>query len=42
MRQARAAAISIFAIDPHLKLLENQRFRQLIVETEGKTFANVS
>ncbi|HET9418804.1 MAG TPA: DEAD/DEAH box helicase [Chthoniobacterales bacterium] len=42
MRRARAAAMSIFEHDPCLELLENQRFRQLIVEQEGRTFSNVS
>jgi RecG-like helicase/REP element-mobilizing transposase RayT len=42
MRRARAAAMSIFAADPHLGLPENQRFRHLIVEQEGRTFSNVS
>jgi hypothetical protein len=42
MRRARAAATSIFAADPRLELAENQRFRRLIVEQEGRTFSNVS
>jgi ATP-dependent DNA helicase RecG len=42
MRQARGAAMSIFAADPRLELAENQHFRQLIVEQEGRTFSNVS
>ena len=42
MRRARAAAMSIFERDPCLKLPENQRFRGLIVEQEGRTFSNVS
>ena len=42
MRRARAAAMSIFAADAHLELPENQRFRHLIVEQEGRTFSNVS
>jgi RecG-like helicase/REP element-mobilizing transposase RayT len=42
MRRARAAAMSIFAADPRLELAENQRFRRLIVEQEGRTFSNVS
>jgi ATP-dependent DNA helicase RecG len=42
MRRARAAAMSIFAKDPRLELPENQRFRQLIVEEQGRTFSNVS
>ena len=42
MRSARAAAVSIFANDPALERPENQRFRRLIVEREGRTFAHVS
>jgi RecG-like helicase/REP element-mobilizing transposase RayT len=42
MRRARAAAMSIFEADPRLELPENQRFRRLIVEEEGRTFSNVS
>jgi ATP-dependent DNA helicase RecG len=42
MRRARAAAMSIFDTDPRLELPENQRFRRLIVEQEGRTFSNVS
>ncbi len=42
MRRARAAAISIFDADPGLDLAENQRFRGLIVEQQGRTFSNVS
>jgi ATP-dependent DNA helicase RecG len=42
MRRARAAAMSIFKVDPRLELPENQRFRRLIVEQEGRTFSNVS
>jgi RecG-like helicase/REP element-mobilizing transposase RayT len=42
MRRARAAAMSIFAADPRLESAENQRFRRLIVEQEGRTFSNVS
>jgi ATP-dependent DNA helicase RecG len=42
MRQARAAAMSIFDADPRLELPENQRFRRLIVEQQGRTFSNVS
>src|SRR5713101_8381135 len=42
MRRARAAAMSIFAADPRLESGENQRFRRLIVEQEGRTFSNVS
>ena len=42
MRQARTAASLIFEKDPHLEWAENQRFRPLIVEQQGRTFANVS
>jgi hypothetical protein len=42
MRQARAAATAIFLADPGLNSPENQRFRQLIVEQQGRTFSNVS
>jgi ATP-dependent DNA helicase RecG len=42
MRRARTAAMSIFAADPRMELDENQRFRRLIVEQEGRTFSNVS
>jgi RecG-like helicase/REP element-mobilizing transposase RayT len=42
MRRARAAAVSIFQIDPRLESPENQRFRRLIVEQRGHTFSNVS
>ena len=42
MRRARGAALSIFDADPRLELPENQRFRRLIVEQEGRTFSNVS
>jgi RecG-like helicase/REP element-mobilizing transposase RayT len=42
MRQARAVATGILAVDPRLESSENQRFRQLIVEQQGRTFSNVS
>jgi ATP-dependent DNA helicase RecG len=42
MRRARAAAMSILAVDPRLELPQNQRFQQLIVEQQGRTFSNVS
>jgi ATP-dependent DNA helicase RecG len=42
MRRARAAAVSIFEADRRLELPENQRFRRLIVEQQGRTFSNVS
>jgi RecG-like helicase/REP element-mobilizing transposase RayT len=42
MRRARAAAIATFEADPCLEWPENQRFRRLIVEQQGRTFSNVS
>jgi RecG-like helicase/REP element-mobilizing transposase RayT len=42
MRRARSAAMSIFEKDPRLKSSENQRFRRLIVEQQGKSFSHVS
>jgi RecG-like helicase/REP element-mobilizing transposase RayT len=42
MRYARAAAMSIFQMDPRLELPENQRFRHLIVEQQGKSYSHVS
>jgi len=42
MRHARAAAMSIFQVDPRLELPENQRFRQLVVEQQGKSYSHVS
>src|SRR5262249_1298114 len=42
MRRARAVAVSLLERDPHLGLPENQRFRHLVVEQQGKTFSNVS
>jgi ATP-dependent DNA helicase RecG len=42
MRRARAAALLILENDPRLELPENQRFRRLIVEQQGRTFSNVS
>ncbi len=42
MRRARAAAMAIFEADPRLESPENQRFRRLIVEQQGRTFSNVS
>src|SRR2546425_3559047 len=42
MQRARAAATQIFRDDPELANPENQRFRGLIVEEEGKTFSHVS
>ncbi|MEP6685387.1 MAG: DEAD/DEAH box helicase [Verrucomicrobiota bacterium] len=42
MQSARAAAMKIFELDPKLESAENQRFRKLIVEQEGRTFSQVS
>jgi ATP-dependent DNA helicase RecG len=42
MQRARAAAVSILERDPRLELPDNQRFRRLIVEQQGRTFSNVS
>jgi ATP-dependent DNA helicase RecG len=42
MRQARTVAMAIFQADPGLELPENQRFRHLIVEQQGRTFSHVS
>jgi ATP-dependent DNA helicase RecG len=42
MRRARAAAVLIFETDPQLEWSENKRFRELIVEKQGRTFSNVS
>jgi ATP-dependent DNA helicase RecG len=42
MKRARTSAMSIFEMDPQLEWPENQRFRQLIVEKQGRTFSNVS
>jgi ATP-dependent DNA helicase RecG len=42
MKRARAAAVSIFEIDPRLELPENQRFQGLIVEQQGQSFSHVS
>jgi ATP-dependent DNA helicase RecG len=42
MRRARNAAVSILELDPSLEWPENQRFRQLIVEEQGRTFSQVS
>jgi RecG-like helicase/REP element-mobilizing transposase RayT len=42
MRRARAAAMSIFEMDPRLEQPENQRFRSLIVEQQGQSFSHVS
>ncbi|MEP6602606.1 MAG: ATP-dependent DNA helicase RecG [Spartobacteria bacterium] len=42
MQRARTSAMSIFDMDRALEWPENQRFRRLIVEQEGRTFSNVS
>ena len=42
MRRARAAATKIFDDDPRLESAQNQHFRKLIVEQEGRTFSHVS
>jgi ATP-dependent DNA helicase RecG len=42
MQRARAAANAILEWDPKLEAAENQRFRRLVVEQEGRTFSNVS
>ncbi len=42
MMRARAAAIAILEGDPKLEAPENQRFRKLIVEEQGRSFSNVS
>ena len=42
MQRARAAAIEILETDPLLEKPENQHFRPLVVEQEGKSFAHVS
>ncbi|HEX9281427.1 MAG TPA: DEAD/DEAH box helicase [Candidatus Udaeobacter sp.] len=42
MRRARAAAMSIFEMDPRLEQPENQHFRRLIVEQQGQSFSHVS
>ena len=42
MKRARTTAMSIFEMDPALEWPENQRFRRLIVEQQGRTFSNVS
>ena len=42
MKRARVIAREIFRDDPLLASAENQRFRDLIVEQEGKTFSHVS
>ena len=42
MQRARAAANAIMEWDPKLEAAENQRFRPLVVEEQGRTFSHVS
>ncbi len=42
MHRARAAANAIMEWDPRLEAPENQRFRKLVVEEEGRSFSHVS
>jgi RecG-like helicase len=42
MQRARAAANAILEWDPKLEAPENQRFRPLVVEQDGRTFSHVS
>src|SRR5216684_7424810 len=42
MRKARTAAMQIFEDDPRLEAPQNQRFRQLVVEQQGRTFSHIS
>ncbi len=42
MQRARTAANAILEWDPKLEAAENQRFRPLVVEEQGRTFAHVS
>ncbi|MDQ6624336.1 MAG: DEAD/DEAH box helicase, partial [Verrucomicrobiota bacterium] len=42
MLRARAAANAIIEWDPFLEAAENQRFRKLVVEEQGRSFSNVS
>jgi ATP-dependent DNA helicase RecG len=42
MQRARAAANAILEWDPKLEAPENQRFRPLVVEEQGRTFSHVS
>ena len=42
MQRARAAATAIMEWDPKLEAAENQRFRPLVVEEQGRTFSHVS
>jgi hypothetical protein len=40
MQRARAAARAIFAADPELKALDNQRFQHLLVESKSPLLAH--
>ncbi|MEP6808675.1 MAG: ATP-dependent DNA helicase RecG [Chthoniobacterales bacterium] len=42
MRRARTAALAIVEWDPRLEAAENQRFRPLVVEEQGRTFSHIS
>jgi hypothetical protein len=42
MQRARAAANAILEWDPKLEAPENQRFRPLVVEEQGRTYSHVS
>ncbi|MGZ5019322.1 MAG: ATP-dependent DNA helicase RecG, partial [Chthoniobacterales bacterium] len=42
MLRARTAAYAIIEWDPRLEAPENQRFRKLVVEEQGRSFSNVS
>jgi RecG-like helicase/REP element-mobilizing transposase RayT len=42
MRLARSVATRIFKDDPRLESAQNQHFKRLIVEQEGRTFSHVS
>ncbi len=42
MKRARTAAAAILEWDPKLEATENQRFRPLVVEEQGRTFSHVS
>ena len=42
MLRARTAANAIIEWDPRLEAPENQRFRKLVVEEQGRSFSNVS
>jgi ATP-dependent DNA helicase RecG len=42
MLRARTAANAIIEWDPLLEAPENQRFRKLVVEEQGRSYSNVS